>query len=90
MSNSVQIRSGGDSAPPYRVETSPGFAAWLREQDIALAVTTYQIGKMFLVGAESASLLNVAERAFGCAVSVSPSTKSALYLAGLQRDLPVR
>jgi uncharacterized protein (TIGR03032 family) len=82
MSNSVQIRSDGDSAPPYRVEASPGFAAWLREQDIALAVTTYQIGKVFLVGAEDASLLNVTERTFERCLGIA-ARNGALHLAGL-------
>ena len=47
----IQIQSDGDSAPPYRVNASPGLAAWLRQHDLALAITTYQIGKVFLVGA---------------------------------------
>ena len=51
MSGSVRIRSDGDSAPPYQIEASPGFAEWLHGQEIALAITTYQIGKVFLVGA---------------------------------------
>ena len=82
MSSSVQIRSDGDSAPPYRVEASPGFAAWLREQDVALAITTYQIGKAFLVGAEDGSLLNVTERTFERCLGVAVR-EGALYLAGL-------
>jgi hypothetical protein len=39
----AQIVSAGDSAPPYAVEASPGFAAWLNAQNAALAITTYQI-----------------------------------------------
>ena len=50
----AQIVSTGDSAPPYAVQASPGFAAWLHEQNAALAITTYQIGKLFLIGAPTA------------------------------------
>ena len=82
MSASVQIRSDGDSAPPYQVEASPGFAAWLREQDLSLAVTTYQIGKVFLVGAEDATRLNVAERTFERCLGIA-SHAGTIHLAGL-------
>ena len=82
MSASVQIRSDGDSAPPYQVEASPGFPAWLREQDVALAITTYQIGKVFLVGAESGDRLNVAERTFERCLGVA-AQGGTLHLAGL-------
>jgi uncharacterized protein (TIGR03032 family) len=82
MSANVQIRSDGDSAPPYQVEASPGFAAWLREEDLALAVTTYQIGKVFLIGAEDATRLNVAERTFERCLGVAASG-GTLCLAGL-------
>lgn len=77
----VQIRSGGDSAPPYQVEASAGFAAWLRAQDIALAVTTYQIGKVFLVGAEDERQLNVTERTFERCLGIAAGG-GALALAG--------
>lgn len=82
MSASVQIRSDGDSAPPYQVEASPGFAGWLREQDVSLAITTYQIGKVFLVGAEDAGRLNVTERTFERCLGIA-SQGGSLHLAGL-------
>jgi uncharacterized protein (TIGR03032 family) len=82
MNDIVQIRSDGDSAPPYQVEASPGFPGWLREQDIALAVTTYQIGKVFLIGAEDQSRLSVAERTFERCLGIAASV-NGLQLAGL-------
>lgn len=80
--SSLQIRSDGDSAPPYQVEASPGLAAWLREQDVALAVTTYQIGKVFLFGAEDAQRLNVAERTFERCLGIA-ARGGGVVLAGL-------
>lgn len=82
MSASIQIRSDGDSAPPYQVEASPGFAGWLREQDMALSITTYQIGKVFLVGADDAEHLNVAERTFERCLGIC-SFGTTVHLAGL-------
>jgi uncharacterized protein (TIGR03032 family) len=81
MNASVQVRSDGDSAPPYEVDASPGFAGWLRSQDVSLAITTYQIGKIFLVGAEDATRLNVAERTFERCLGVA-ARGTSLWLAG--------
>jgi uncharacterized protein (TIGR03032 family) len=82
----AQILSTGDSAPPYAVEASPGFAAWLYRQNVALAVTTYQIGKLFLIGAPAADRLSVTERTFQRCLGVVANGNS-LYLAGLNNIL---
>ncbi len=82
----AQIVSAGDSAPPYAVEASPGFAAWLHEHKTALAVTTYQIGKLFLIGAPAPDRLSVTERTFQRCLGVAAAGNS-LYLAGLNNIL---
>lgn len=82
----AHIVSAGDSAPPYAVAASPGFAAWLHAQDTALAITTYQIGKLFLIGAPAADRLSVAERTFHRCLGVVARGDS-LYLAGLNNIL---
>ena len=79
---SVSITSAGDSAPPYSFSASPGLAAWLFEHNVALALTTYQIGKLFLVGAATPERLVISERTFERCLGVAV-TGSALYLAGL-------
>ena len=43
---------------------SPGLPRWLHETNAALAVTTYQIGKLFLIGAPGPERLSVTERTF--------------------------
>jgi uncharacterized protein (TIGR03032 family) len=58
------IVTAGDSAPPYSVLASPGLTGWLHASGCALAVTTYQIGKLFLIGAPAPDRLSVAERTF--------------------------
>ena len=82
----AQIQSTGDSAPPYSVAASPGFAAWLHDQNAALAVTTYQIGKLFLIGAPAPDRLSVTERTFQRCLGVA-SVGNSLYLAGLNNIL---
>lgn len=78
----AHIVSDGDSAPPYAIAASPGFAAWLHQHHAALAITTYQIGKLFLIGAPAPDRLSVAERTFQRCLGVAASGTS-LYLAGL-------
>lgn len=39
--------------PSFRVDLSRGFPEWLAAQKASLAVTTYQVGKLFLFGTEA-------------------------------------
>ncbi len=80
---STTVRTEGDSAPPYSVNASPGFAAWLHGTGAALAVTTYQIGKLFLIGAETPDTLSVSERSFERCLGVAPDGQGGMVLAGL-------
>jgi uncharacterized protein (TIGR03032 family) len=41
---------------------SPGLAAWLAEQDVALALTTYQAGRLFFIGRKADGGLRAHER----------------------------
>jgi uncharacterized protein (TIGR03032 family) len=83
---SAHIASAGDSAPPYSVNASPGFAGWLHAAGVGLAVTTYQIGKLFLVGAPVAGRLSVTERTFNRCLGVAVNGNS-LFLAGVHNIL---
>ena len=77
------VRTDGDSAPPYSVHASPGFTAWLHQARLTLALTTYQIGKVFLVGAEDADHLSVSERTFERCLGIAPDGAGGFVLAGL-------
>lgn len=66
------VRSDGDSAPPYAVHASEGFAEWLHGTGAALAVSTCQIGKLFLIGADMPATLSVSERSFGRCLGLAP------------------
>jgi uncharacterized protein (TIGR03032 family) len=50
--------------PWLEVYTSRHFPAWLAEQRVSLAFTTYQTGKLFLVGLQADGRLAVFERTF--------------------------
>lgn len=50
--------------PPLSLEPSRFLADWLRQQRVGLALTTYQIGKLFLIGLKSRDVLSVFERTF--------------------------
>ncbi len=82
MTRPVQIRSSGDSTAPYDVHASEGFAAWLHATGSALAITTYQIGKLFLIAADSPDTLTVSERSFERAMGVAQDGAGGLLLAG--------
>ena len=82
----ARIVTQGDSAPPYVVQASPGFAAWLHATGSALAVSTYQIGKLFLIGAPEPDRLSVPERTFPRCLGVV-SSGTSLYLAGAHNIL---
>lgn len=48
--------------PPLQVSASRQFPQWLAESGISLAFTTYQAGKVFLIGLDEANRLSIFER----------------------------
>ncbi len=73
--------------PLLEIQLSRHFTAWLAETGIALAFTTYQTGKLFLLGLQPDGRLSVFERTFnramGLAVHDSPQGGRQLYLSTL-------
>ncbi|WP_406699062.1 TIGR03032 family protein [Singulisphaera sp. Ch08] len=55
---------------PVRILGSPGLTDWLRDQRLSLAFTTYQSGKLFLVGRKPDNSLAVFERTFNRAMGL--------------------
>ena len=52
-------------APPkLEISTSRGFEAWLASAGVSLAFTTYQAGKLFLIGRQPSGRMSVFERTF--------------------------
>ncbi|MEZ5866674.1 MAG: TIGR03032 family protein [Geminicoccaceae bacterium] len=73
--------------PALRIQASRHFTAWLAEEGIGLAFTTYQSGKLFLLGLQPDGRLAVHERTFnramGLAVHEPAEGGRRLYLSTL-------
>ena len=52
------------SVPSLEINGSRQFTAWLAEQNISLAFTTYQAGKIFFIGLQPNGKLSIFERSF--------------------------
>ena len=50
--------------PSFELMTSRQFPEWLAEQRLSLGFTTYQAGKLFLIGLQPSGRLSVFERTF--------------------------
>lgn len=50
--------------PPLRIDVSPGFAAFLAERGVTVALSTYETGKLFLIGGGDGRRLAIVERSF--------------------------
>lgn len=72
-----------EATPNVSIEVSRGFNAWMVAQQISLAFTTYQAGKIFLVGTGPHGQLSVFERTFhrpmGVAIGENGFWLSSLY-----------
>lgn len=86
--------AGPATAPTLATDGSPGGSAgmalsasrqlisWMTEQAVSFAFTTYQVGKVFLVGVDPAQRLSLFERTFERCMALH-AVDDALYLASL-------
>ncbi len=68
-----------------KYSVSPGFVGFLAAQDAALAFTSYQSGKFYLLGRNPAGGLMVHERFFQKAMGIAVAGRDTLYLATLMQ-----
>ena len=61
---SVPVDSTNAGQPALELFASRQFTSWLAEQRLSLAFTTYQTGKLFLLGLQPDGRLSVFERTF--------------------------
>jgi uncharacterized protein (TIGR03032 family) len=71
-------------APVLEIQTSRQFPAFLAEQRASLAITTYQAGKLFLLGLQQDGRLSVFERTLERCMGMCASP-GALHVATLQQ-----
>ncbi|EDY39254.1 hypothetical protein CPCC7001_2134 [Cyanobium sp. PCC 7001] len=70
------------AAPAFEITTSRQLLAWLAEQQLSIALTTYQIGKLFTLGLKPNGELSVFERSFNRCMGLC-GTSNGFYLSSL-------
>ncbi|EDX83137.1 hypothetical protein S7335_315 [Synechococcus sp. PCC 7335] len=68
--------------PKLELTGSQQFTAWLAEQALSLGFTTYQAGKLFLIGLQKDGRLSVFERTFERCMGLC-ATGNSLYMSSL-------
>ena len=68
--------------PILEITASRQFTSWLAEQYISLVVTTYQLGKVFLIGLQNDGKLSIFERTFERSMGLF-AQENALYMSSL-------
>jgi uncharacterized protein (TIGR03032 family) len=58
------MNSAATPTPALEISTSRQFPQWMQEQQLSLGLTTYQAGKLFLLGLQPDGRLSVFERTF--------------------------
>jgi uncharacterized protein (TIGR03032 family) len=61
------------AAPAFEITTSRQLLSWMAEQQLSLALSTYQIGKLFSLGLKASGELAVFERTFNRCMGLCPS-----------------
>ena len=64
------------------ITTSRQLLSWLAEQKISIALTTYQIGKLYFIGLKPDNALSVFERSFNRCMGLC-TTANGLYMSSL-------
>jgi hypothetical protein len=72
----------GAGTPALEISSSRQFPAWLAERQISLPLTTYQVGKLFLIGLKPDGQLSIFERSFNRFMGLCNAT-NGLYLSSL-------
>ncbi len=70
--------------PNLSIDTSRQLLSWLHEHKLSIALSTYQIGKLFLLGLKPSGELSVFERNFSRCMGLCPSP-NGFYLSSLNQ-----
>jgi uncharacterized protein (TIGR03032 family) len=66
----------------FEITTSRHMTDWMAEQKLSMALTTYQIGKLFLIGLKDSGELSIFERTFSNCMGLCP-TPNGFYMSSL-------
>lgn len=79
------MNSSAASIPPaFEISTSRQMLSWMAEQQLSIALTTYQIGKLFLLGQHDNGELSVFERSFNRCMGLCPA-ENGFYMSSLHQ-----
>jgi uncharacterized protein (TIGR03032 family) len=70
------------AAPTLEITTSRQMLSWLSEQKLSVALTTYQVGKLYFIGLKPDNGLSVFERSFNRCMGLC-TTPNGLYMSSL-------
>ncbi len=82
MQDTMTSAPPNPAQPSLEVSTSRQMLSWLAEQKLSLALTTYQIGKLFFIGLKPDGVLSVFERSFNRCMGLC-TTPNGLYMSSL-------
>jgi uncharacterized protein (TIGR03032 family) len=82
MTNENQEAKATQSS--LEITASRQMTDWMAEQNLAIALTTYQVGKLFMLGAKPAGGLSVFARSFKRCMGLCP-TANGFYLSSLHQ-----
>ena len=68
--------------PMLEISTSRQMLSWLAEQKLSIALTTYQVGKLYFIGLKPDNGLSVFERSFNRCMGLC-ATPNGLYMSSL-------
>jgi uncharacterized protein (TIGR03032 family) len=78
----TQANAMNKDIPLLEITGSRQFTSWLAEQYISLALTTYQAGKVFLIGLQNNAKLSIFERTFERCMGLF-AQENSLYVSSL-------
>ena len=79
---STEANEASTPVPSLEITTSRQFLSWMAEQKLSIALTTYQIGKLFFLGLKGNGELSIFERSFNRCMGLC-TTANGLYLSSL-------
>ena len=71
-----------NNKPKFDISATRQFTAWLKEQNTSLVFTTYQAGKLFIIGADNQGKLSIFNRTFNRVMGLCVDS-DRLYLSDL-------
>jgi hypothetical protein len=82
MADEIEVKPS--PTPQLEFDATRNLAEWLATQQVSLAFTTYQTGKLFFVGLQDNGRLSIYERTFNCCMGLcTDEAAEVLYMSSL-------